>query len=407
MIVHIILSSLHLTKEKNVIKVPENAKYYIISGLKEEFKKTKIVNNLRLNVNELQKVANVKQNKKLLIPSIVRCCPKVQNNYYYQNIARGFDPNVTIPKTDTIYQGVQVRKTRYLVNITDELISNGIKNVDGKISFEFENQTEIEKDITFQMVNTNSGQGMSKKCVIIGDSLTATAYYPYYLKELFKDDVMTVDFLGTIKNTSFNVNTEGRSSWRMYDYTETSERTTGAGYHGINPFWNTETNKLDFNNYVATKIGGVVHYVLLCLGTNDLTQGNHDTKEEVKSYWDKMITSIHSYNNRVKIAIWLPPTRALCDNSSRESIERANTINEWLLEWYDNREKENIFIMPSGLNVDSYYDYNMTQENVSDRNSDYKTLVTTDNVHPSTNGYHKLADVAYTYLKYFGKLDNQ
>ena len=81
-------------------------------------------------------------------------------------------------------------------------------------------------------------------------------------------------------------------------------------------------------------------------------------------------------------------------------------MNKWLIETYDNREDERIYLVPVYLNVDPYHDYRASVVPVSSRNTEFTMTVDTDSVHPARVGYNKIADVIYSYIKYFAYLDD-
>ena len=149
-----------------------------------------------------------------------------------------------------------------------------------------------------------------------------------------------------------------------------------------------------------------VDYVIICLGTNDIARGNHKG-DEMKELWDFMINSIKSYNPDVKIGLWLPPTRAMCDNAFKSGIDGSLVANKWIIENYDNHEDENIFLIPAQFVVDPENDYNITETPVNSRTPSVTVRTVVDTVHPKQSGYLKIADLMYGYIKYFGYLDSQ
>ncbi len=82
-------------------------------------------------------------------------------------------------------------------------------------------------------------------------------------------------------------------------------------------------------------------------------------------------------------------------------------MNKFLIENYDNRESENIYLVPVYMNVDPYHDYNTAQVPVTSRSSDIlMTINSPDAVHPKALGYQHIADLIYGYIKYLGSLDS-
>ena len=149
-----------------------------------------------------------------------------------------------------------------------------------------------------------------------------------------------------------------------------------------------------------------VDYVFINLGTNDLGRNHHNSDSDILESYDFMINSIKAFNPNVKILLWLPPTRALgAIGTNKSSINASLRANQLFIDNYGNRENENLFLVPVYFNIDPYHDYNYQEVNVSDRNSKFKELKCTDTVHPATEGYYKIADVIYAWIKYMAYLE--
>jgi hypothetical protein len=72
---------------------------------------------------------------------------------------------------------------------------------------------------------------------------------------------------------------------------------------------------------------------------------------------------------------------------------------------YQNREAEQIFMLPLYLNVDPLWDFPyVTNQFVSSRHTDSYIYVT-DNTHPTPSGHYKMADVIYYVMKYAVSLE--
>jgi hypothetical protein len=91
--------------------------------------------------------------------------------------------------------------------------------------------------------------------------------------------------------------------------------------------------------------------------------------------------------------------------NNAKALNNGLFANKKLIEEYDNRESEKLYLVPVYLNVDPDHDYPYETVNISARNTAFTMDVCTDTVHPSTIGYNKIADVIYSYIKYFGRLD--
>ena len=326
----------------------------------------------------------------------------VEINIYYQNIARYFNPECC--------QRINTNLNRYstFARLTDE---SGYGYFEFYLNTTFGGEYDIANRITnIIQVESSAGSGLTKKCLFIGDSLTDADKYTQELLNLFSEDSMSIELIGT-RGSGSNKN-EGVSGWRAYTYTRCPSNVEDWATWGGTPssviannFWNSSTSSFDFSYYMNNNGYESVDYVFICLGTNDIARGNHQTDEEIITYFNEMINSIKNFDSNIKIGIWLPPTRGLADNNNRVSIDVSLRMNKLLIDTYDKREEENLFLIPIYLNIDPYHDYNFTSQNISARNPNYTINICTDTVHPAIIGYQKIADVFYGYIKYFGSLD--
>lgn len=74
-----------------------------------------------------------------------------------------------------------------------------------------------EKALTVRVAASDAGNGVSRKCLFIGDSTTAGGQYVGEVVNLASTDVMNITTIGTIGNG--DVKHEGRGGWRVDDYT--------------------------------------------------------------------------------------------------------------------------------------------------------------------------------------------
>lgn len=343
-----------------------------------------------------------------ILPAKLRVVLNRELNIFYNNLIRYIDTDkmhyvkswgggvTTYSKFGRLLPTSEVSDKRFGINIYD-------RNT---------NSVTYTDSVATELIDEAAGSSLTKKVLFIGDSLTDAGQYTAELVNLFSDDSMNVELLGT-RGTGTNKH-EGRSGWRAYTYVQCANNqedwdTWGGSVSSIinNPFYNSETENFDFEYYMENQGYDNVDYVFICLGTNDIARGNHQSDEELLEYYNTMINSIKSFNSSIKIGLWLPPTRGLSDNSFKETITNSLRMNKFLIENYDNRESENIYLVPVYMNVDPYHDYNTAQVPVTSRSSDtLMTINSPDAVHPKTLGYQHIADLIYGYIKYFGSLDS-
>lgn len=330
------------------------------------------------------------QNMRVLVGNESSICP--------QNIARYFEP-----------------KEMSLVDVT------GFTSKFNRFVLTPVNTTEFESYVMVYRGNTknpvksghvniiptalNSGDGVSKNILIIGDSMTQAGVYTQELVELFSSDGMNINLIGT-KGTGSNRH-EGRGGWSSETYVHTDEERVSQ-----NPF--LKDGVFDFSNYMSVNGFGSIDYVLINLGTNDVAQDLSD--DRIYENYMTMINSIKSYNPNVIIGLWLAPTRGISGaNTSRLAIDQCLRSNRLLIDKFDGKEaSDNIYLIPIvGLDNDFDYVYVENKRKFEIENEDHTRTILQESqyfcpetVHPSTLGYKNIAKAIYPYIKYWGGLIN-
>lgn len=329
--------------------------------------------------------------KELVLPSII---PVVEGHYtdlYYNNIILNWDIN----KSDNISPKVNDVNFNYfgeyLKYSPDEKAKEAIQSIT------LLNSSDIsisEASTRFIPVPENAGKDVTKTVMFLGDSIIDQNYYTKSVKELFDKDGMKINLIGT-RGKEDNRH-EGRGGWSAYDY---CTKTTQYGIS--NPFLNNGV--FDFSYYMEENKFDAVDYVFINLGINDLNQVGYNTHDEILSNYDKMIKSIKSFNNDVKIFIGLPTMLFGQDTTMTAKNTRLNFIKD-LKTKYDNQEENNIFTVPLYINVDPYNDFKFQETKQSFDNPDTKMIVK-DTTHMGISGYKKIADITYNSFKYAQFID--
>ena len=281
-----------------------------------------------------------------------------------------------------------------------------IPTVVGDESFTFEyyeGNVELKsKTVTFRTVSgTVAG---TKKIMIIGDSTTNSGIPSSELLNLCNGGTLTVDLLGT-RGTAPALH-EGRYGWTTDNYINSDSAISGTDGEVINPFYNPETSTFDFGYYMTQQGYTGVDIVIINLGINDVSNGM--TKEETLVNYQTMVDSINAYNANVKVVVALTtlPTRFANQWGYASSTGRKNQLLDrlkLLLNTFENQEASNIFIAPVYMYLNPFWDMQYAEKALSSRNT--KTFFyATDNTHPSTIGYNKVADCYFNVIKYIASL---
>jgi hypothetical protein len=252
----------------------------------------------------------------------------------------------------------------------------------------------LMKQSTIIPVAVNAGTGTTKKVLVIGDSKTDNPTKLQELINLFSGDAMAIDLIGTRGVAPYE--SEGRSSWGIRHYY--NQQTFNGG---TNPFYNSATGFFDFSYYMSQKGYTGVDIVIIDLGAND----NNYAWSELQRDYDYLINSIHAYDANIKICLSLQEGHSMMqmNTSTFQQSKLQHDLNLNLINYYDGRESEKIYLLPQHMNVDPLNDYQTTMAVISNRNPT-QIAKCTDIVHPSNYGYYKIADMYYYMIKYLASL---
>lgn len=258
---------------------------------------------------------------------------------------------------------------------------------------------DVVNNSRLTVVDTNAGNGVTRKVLVIGDSITAANVWTDKLVDLFSDDVMNIEMLGT-RGTSKAPN-EGRGGWRAWNYAfEKDASNDGLSSSVTNPFLNPTSNSFDFSYYMNEKKYTSVDYVLLCLGTNDVSRRTHNTDDNILLAWKTIIDSIKSFDNNIKILIWLLPMPCGLTNEQPKK-DMFLHMKELLINKYDNmasRQTNKIYLVDVGCSVSPTDDFNYKEELISEYGEE-KWKRPTDIIHPASKGYYAIAKNIHAGIK--------
>lgn len=261
------------------------------------------------------------------------------------------------------------------------------------------------------------GSGLTKKVMMIGDSLTNDATITQTLLDIDATDVMSITLYGT-RGTAPNRH-EGRGGWTVTNYTSPSGLLTisGVPVSVPNPFWRASgTPAVDFGWYLTQNAYPAMDWVLIQLGTNDVFSATSDgaavsAAQAAFTRMDTLITSIKASDANTKVGLVIAPPPSFDQDSFGANYGAGQTrwrfkrnILIWardLIARYQGRESpDRIFIVPSNTALDTVN--NMSRASSAPVNSRSAVTSTRQNngVHPATSGYQQIADAIWAFLKY-------
>lgn len=225
----------------------------------------------------------------------------------------------------------------------------------------------LSKDFTMHIRDVSDISKKDIKVLYIGDSIVE-GNLPATLKHWLSNFGINATMIGTLNNKHeygygikppFDAEKgEGRGGWRLTDFTHTTEYSDGVCMQ-TSPFWDKDSNKINFTKYMNDNGFTDVDFVIIALGTNDITNFHHnetaldvDIDTQVNTIIERdfgtLINSIHEFNSNIKIAINPPMTAGT-------NIQ----FNQYALRWAEKQqslfdEKENypnVYCLPSYLSI--------------------------------------------------------
>jgi len=179
-----------------------------------------------------------------------------------------------------------------------------------------------------------------------------------------------------------------------------------------NPFWNSSTSSLDFANYLSVNSQAIPDYVFIQLGVNDVfaftsDQSVIDFTATAFVQLDALISSIKAAAPSVKLAIVTSPSGANqdafgtnygCGQTSWRYKRNLVTYNKQLYSYYSGKEAQSVYVVGSGVNVDTENNFPTSSEVINSQNT---TIITSQNngVHPADSGYRQIADGLFPFMK--------
>ena len=267
----------------------------------------------------------------------------------------------------------------------------------------------IYKDINLHIKDASKVSNKNPKILCIGDSITNTNF-PSHCKWWLSNFGINATMIGTQNNrndyykygisknfASNYAKGEGYSTWRLSDFVCKTVDNNGLPIlRSNNPFMNPQTNEFDFTYYMNNNNFDNVDYVIINLGTNDITGANLDASAKklsieenlssLKSWYDIMINSIHKFNPNIKIGINPPLTSERATWEGKTFNECSELWAEKIIDLYKNTKNVQVLSAYLGMgNLIVSSNVGINKPIVQAGNDTYKHAVSTD-VHPNGMG---------------------
>ena len=353
---------------------------------------------------------------RLTLPPTIYAVPGMEMNVYYANVVLTINPKkfqfeVVCPKGKCEAERWTFKPTAADV---------------GEFPFEMRVRDKSRRVIatgtsTVRVVPAKAGAGKAIVLLAIGDSVTRGSRYTRRLYKLCgQPGNPKLKLIGTRGPKSEKKNRhEGLSGWTATSFAtryRNGVRHTGDRSKDGSPFVYKGADgklKVDFVAYCRdVNQGKAPDFITIFLGINDVFSSN-DAKlkgriDGMFKYYDILIAAFHEKSKETKIGVVLvPPPSAsqdafganyACGQTRWQYVRNQHTLVERMLRHYGGRQKENIFIVPTTVNIDCAAGYPRRKKPANSRT---KTTVWRwlNGVHPIWDGHKQIGDTIYCWVK--------
>ena len=231
-----------------------------------------------------------------------------------------------------------------------------------------------------------------KNIMILGDSFIQAGVIGDDFKQAMDGYGYNLNYLG-YDTTSNGTKLMGYGGYRAWDFI--NNPTNLRPEFPSNPFWNPITNQVDFKYFIENKMNETtLDYVVLHLGVNDkLTDSlsGEDGNNEIVNRIVTLVNYIHASYPKCKIFV-----DGLVILSKDNEFANFRMYADDIFDYNYKLEQalsalDNVFYVPviATFNSDYAYEYEMVQ---AYKDSDEHYKVVKEWLHPSTVGYHMIAD---------------
>lgn len=344
----------------------------------------------------------------IVAPPYVYAVQGRECNVYIDNLHLS-DAKDWLHNFDAAISGSQQQNERWTWTPTEALAS-------GALSVAVHDKTSgalvSSKTMQQRAAASDAGTGLTKKVLVIGDSLINAGVITQTLLDIAATDAMKVTLLGTRSTTSASNRHEGRGGWSFQTY---ATNYTGLPPYGLNPFW--IGGSVNFPQYLIDNAIETPDWVPIHLGINDAFSYTSDAAVVAATatafgYADTLIASIKAAGAGVKVALMIPPPPSSDQDAFASSYGTGQTrwrhkrniliLARELIAKYAGQEANRIYLVPSNTALDTVNNMSRWAASpVNSRNTAVTVARQADGVHPASTGYQQMGDALWAFLKYY------
>ncbi|WP_339736438.1 SGNH/GDSL hydrolase family protein [uncultured Gimesia sp.] len=363
--------------------------------------------------------SGLKNPLRLVLPPIIYAVPGLETNVYFDNVVLAINPANYV--FDVHCNRGFLQNDRWTYTPEEKEI--------GDYAFELKildqnNQVVSSQKSRLRVVPAATGKDKTLSLLMIGDSLTHGSIYARHVLELSKKfEGPQLKFVGSHNpNNDPEVRHEGYSGWTALRFATLFKETARTGDHKErgSPFLYADEQgkpKFDFPRYCKEfNDGKAPDVVTIFLGPNDVYSASDETIETIAGTMLKnvgaLVDMIQAYSKETKIGLMLPVPPAATQNAFGNPYDGSLTrwqykrnqqyVVELMSKIYKDKADQNIFLVPTNLNLNCVHNYPTRKGPLNSRNP--QEVVRQNNaVHPDLNGYQQIGDSVFFWLKEMSK----
>jgi lysophospholipase L1-like esterase len=284
------------------------------------------------------------------------------------------------------------------------------------------NEVIARAQTLLHVVDPAAGVGRDVSLLMIGDSLTNASVYPRRVWELCQAEgnpnLFMIGSWGPGGSAEGPVRHEGYGGWTAQRFMTHYNKAARVGPYKErgSPFIYADQGQepaLDFARYCREfNNGQAPDFVTIFLGPNDIFGGTRETAEEridvMLEHYAGLVDMIHANDPATKIGCMLAVPPAGTQDAFGANYKANQTrwqyrhnqhrLVERMIEQFGGREDENIYIVPTVVNVDCVRNYPTATAPANAATEEQVTRLS-NGVHPASTGYVQIGDTVYAWLK--------